>query len=62
MPLRPASASWASASWANASWANASWASASWASASYADNADGELSNTGEFLSEIELLELGLGG
>ena len=57
-----ASASWASASWANASWANASWASASWASASYADNADGELSNTGEFLSEIELLELGLGG
>ena len=57
-----ASASWASASWASASWANASWASASWASASYADNADGELSNTGEFLSEIELLELGLGG
>ena len=57
-----ASASWASASWANASWANASWASASWASASYADNADGELSNIGEFLSEIELLELGLGG
>ena len=57
-----ASASWASASWASASWANASWASASWASASYADNADGELSGEGEFIDEIELVELGLGG
>jgi serine protease AprX len=55
-----ASASWASASWASASWANASWASASWASASYADNADGEVSNTGEFLSELEIIELGI--
>ena len=57
-----ASASWASASWASASWANASWASASWASASYADNADGELSGEGEFIDQIELVELGLGG
>ncbi|HXV34604.1 MAG TPA: S8 family serine peptidase [Gaiellaceae bacterium] len=57
-----ASASWASASWASASWANASWASASWASASYADNADGELSPEGEYLSDDEILELGIGG
>ena len=55
-----ANASWASASWASASWANASWASASWASASYADNADGDVSQTGEFLDQLEIAELGL--
>jgi hypothetical protein len=55
-----ASASWASASWANASWASASWANASWASASWADNADGESNGDGEYLSQDEIIELGL--
>jgi len=62
-----ASASWASASWASASWASdsaatASWADASWASASWADNAEGDASDTGEFLSAEELAALGLAG
>ena len=32
----------------SASWASASWANASWASVAYADNAEGEMSDTGE--------------
>jgi len=55
-----AQASWASASWANASWASASWANASWASVAYADNAEGEMSDTGEVIAESELAELGI--
>jgi serine protease AprX len=60
-----ASASWASASWASASWASdsaatASWADASWASASWADNAEGDISQAGEFLTPEELAALGL--
>jgi serine protease AprX len=55
-----ASASWASASWASASWASASWANASWASVAYADNAEGELSDTGEVIADAELAELGV--
>jgi serine protease AprX len=55
-----ASASWASASWANASWASASWANASWASMAYADNAEGEMSDTGEAIAEEELAQLGV--
>jgi serine protease AprX len=55
-----AQASWASASWANASWASASWANASWASVAYADNAEGEMSDTGEVIAEAELAELGI--
>ncbi len=59
-----AQASWASASWANASWASASWANASWASVAYADNAEGEMSDSGETIDDAELAELGvqLGG
>jgi serine protease AprX len=55
-----AQASWASASWANASWASASWANASWASVAYADNAEGEMSDTGEYIADAELAELGV--
>jgi serine protease AprX len=60
-----ASASWASASWASASWASdsaatASWADASWASVSYADNAEGDASATGEFLTLEEQAALGI--
>ena len=73
-----ANASWASASWANASWASASWASASWASRLLGERLLGlrllgdrppgpttptaSCGDEGEFLDEIELLELGLGG
>jgi serine protease AprX len=55
-----AQASWASASWANASWASASWANASWASVAYSDNAEGEMSDTGEYVADAELAELGI--
>ena len=55
-----AQASWASASWANASWASASWANASWASVAYADNAEGEMSDSGEVIADAELAELGV--
>ncbi len=55
-----AQASWASASWAQASWASASWANASWASVAYADNAEGEMSDTGEVIADAELAELGI--
>ncbi len=55
-----AQASWASASWANASWASASWANASWASVAYADNAEGEMSDSGETIDDAELAELGV--